>query len=106
MFQNIHIYYQIYDSAVDYKVGNETFSKKEKKNGRKRETSRTDDENTKKGSTSFQQQYSNFNMTKYDFTKKRNMTTYYKLKQTSKTFSTKKKKKRANKKENNNPHAR
>ena len=31
MFQNIHIYYQIYDSAVDYKVGNETFSKKEKK---------------------------------------------------------------------------
>ena len=34
MFQNIHIYYQIYqiyDSSVDYKVGNETFSKKEKK---------------------------------------------------------------------------
>ena len=35
-------------------------------------------------------------MTKYDFTKKRNMTIYYKLK----------KKKRANKKENNNPRAR
>ena len=34
MCLNIHIYYQIYqiyDSAVDYKVGNETFSKKEKK---------------------------------------------------------------------------
>ena len=47
-------------------------------------------------------------MTKYDFTKKRNMTIYYKLKQTSKTCSTekKKKKKRANKKENNNPRAR
>ena len=54
MFQNIHIYYQIYDSAVDYKVGNGTFlKKKKKKKSRKRETSRTDDENTKKVSTSF-----------------------------------------------------
>ena len=34
------------------------------------------------------------------------MTTYNKLKQTSKNFSKKKKKKQTKKKENNNPHAR
>ena len=104
MFQNIHIYYQIYDSAVDYKVGNETFSKKEKKKyGKPLELMM---KIPKRGTLLFSSntQHNNFNMTTYMFTRKRNMTTYNKLEQISKTFL--KKKKKTSKKENNNPHAR
>ena len=46
-------------------------------------------------------EHNNFNMTTYNFAKKRNITTYNRLKQISKTFS-----KTKGKKENNNPHAR